>query len=101
MNNIKTTLETIGIPVAYGRFKSEKKPPYIFWLGAGQEVLPADDTIIWKQNAYSVEYYYTKKDENMESVIEEALLEGGFIYEKSEDSYIESEDIFVIYYSVE
>lgn len=101
MNSLKTVLEAIGIPVAYGRFKEKKKPPYLLWLGAGQDVMPADDTFVWTQNAFSVEYYFTKKDENMESTIEETLLDGGFRYQKSEDSYIESEDIFVIYYSVE
>ena len=48
-----------------------------------------------------VEYYFTKKDETKETAIEQALLSGGFRYSKSEDTYIESEDLFVIYYEVD
>lgn len=94
-------LEDIGIPYVYGRYKERQKPPYINYLGAGQNVMPADDTFIWTKNNYMVEYYFTKKDETKETAIEQALLSGGFRYSKSEDTYIESEDLFVIYYEVD
>lgn len=99
--SIKDVLESIGIPVAYGRFKTEKKPPFLVYLGSGEDVMPADDTFIWKKYNYRVEYYYTKKDETKEAAIETALLNGGFHYSKSEDIYIESEDVFEIYYQVD
>lgn len=98
--SLETALSGIGVPLAYGRFKSEQKPPFMIWLGAGQDVMPADDTFIWDKNNYRLEYYFTKKDETKETAIEQALLSGGFRYSKSEDTYIESEDLFVIYYEV-
>ena len=47
-----------------------------------------------------MEYYFTKKDEVAEDALEEALLAGGFLYEKSADVFDESESVWVIYYSV-
>ena len=54
----------------------------------------------WKENSYQVEYYFTEKNEQNEAVIEEALLDNGYLYEKSEDIFIESEGVFVIYYYI-
>nr|DAS46702.1 MAG TPA: tail completion protein [Caudoviricetes sp.]DAT42926.1 MAG TPA: tail completion protein [Caudoviricetes sp.] len=93
-------LKRAGIPVAYGVFKNAPKPPFIVYLGAGQKSLSADDTKYHKANKYRVEYYFKTKNEEKEETIEKLLLDGGFLYEKSEDVYIESEDLYVIYYEV-
>lgn len=96
------TLQGTGLPCRYSHFKQgEVIPPrYIVYLGAGQASLAADDTKIWTRNEYQVEYYFVDKDETAEAAIEAALLDGGYMYEKSEDVYIETEGVFVIYYSV-
>ena len=36
----------------------------------------------------------------MEARIEALLLENGYLYDKSEDVYIEDEGVFVIYYTI-
>ena len=38
------------------------------------------------------------KDPTIENAIETLLLNNGYLYTKSEDVYIEREDVFVIYY---
>ncbi len=97
---IYQTLQSTGLPCAYSHFKKKQSPPYIVYIGNGQEVFEADNTHYWKQNSYQVEYYFTTKDESNEEAIESALLENGFLYEKSEDIYIEDEEVFVIYYYI-
>ena len=92
-------LKRAGIPVAYGVFKNAPKPPFVVYLGAGQKSL-SDDTKYHKANKYRLEYYFKTKNEEKEETIEKLLLDGGFLYEKSEDVYIESEDLYVIYYEV-
>ena len=94
------TLQSTGLPCAYSHFKKKQVPPYIMYIGNGQEVFEADNTHYWKQNSYQVEYYFTTKNESNEEAIESALLENGFLYEKSEDIYIEEEGVFVIYYYI-
>lgn len=100
MTGIYQTLQTIGIPCAYGRFTKPQEPPFIVYIGDGQNTFKADNTYSWAENRYQVEYYFTLKNEENEAAIEEALLDAGYRYEKSEDVYIEDQDIFVIYYNV-
>ena len=97
---IYQTLQSTGLPCAYSHFKKKQSPPYIVYIGNGQDTFQADNTHYWKQNTYQVEYYFTTKNEQNEEAIESALLENGFLYEKSEDIYIEDEDVFVIYYYI-
>ena len=93
-------LQSTGLPCAYSHFKKKQSPPYIVYIGNGQNTFQADDTHYWKENNYQVEYYFTNKNEQNEEAIETALLGNGFLYEKSEDIYIEEEEVFVIYYYI-
>lgn len=97
------TLQKINIPCVYSHFKDKdapKEPPYIVYIGNGQDTFEADDTFYHTRNRYQVEYYFTKKDETIEAAIESQLLADGFLYEKSEDVFIEEENVFVIYYLI-
>lgn len=102
--SIQATLQTIkqqtGMPVAYSHFKTAENPPFLVYIGSGQNQFDADSTVYWRQNTYTVEFYFTKKNETLEASIEDALLAGGFLFTKSEDAFIESEGVFVIYYYV-
>lgn len=91
-------LQSSGLPCAYSHFKTKQDPPYIVYIGNGQNVLNGDNTHYWRENTYQVEYYFTTKNEANEAAIEDALLSGGFVYEKSEDIFIEEQGVFLIYY---
>ena len=96
-------LKSTGLPCAYSHFKRgnvPKSPPYLVYLGEGQDVFEADNTHYWKRNRYRVEYYFTDKNEELEAEIEQLLIDNGYLYDKSEDAYIESEGVFVIYYYI-
>ena len=95
-----TTLQATKLPCAYSHFKTPQTPPYIVYIGNGQSNLNADNTHYYRKNEYQVEYYFTTKNEANEEAIESALLADGFLYDKSEDIYIESEGVFVIYYYI-
>lgn len=94
------TLQSVGLPCAYSHFKTPQEAPYIVYIGNGQDTFQADNTHYYRKNTYQVEYYYTIKNEANESAIEQALLDNGYLYEKSEDIYIEDEGVFVIYYYI-
>ncbi len=101
--SIFTTLQRTNIPCVFSHFKTEnapKNPPYVAYLGNGQNTMIADNSIYWRENTYQVEYYFSEKNEEMETAFEDVLIGDGWIYEKSEDTYIESEGVFLIYYSV-
>lgn len=97
---IYETLQSTGLPCAYSHFKTAQRPPYIVYIGNGQNTFEADNTHYWRHNTYQVEYYFTAKNEQSEASIENALLEAGFLYEKSEDVYIDDQGVFVIYYYI-
>ena len=97
---IYQTLQSTGLPCAYSHFKTKQSPPYIVYIGSGQDFMDADNTHYWKQNSYQIEYYFTTKNEANEEAIESALLDNGYLYEKSEDVYIEDQGVFLIYYYV-
>ena len=97
------TLQTTGLPCVYSHFRERgapKDPPYIAYIGNGQDTFQADDTHYWRKNRYQIEYYFKQKNEAAEEAIEDALLANGFLYEKTGDVYIEDEGVFVIYYQV-
>lgn len=93
-------LQTTKLPCAYSHFSAPQSPPYIVYIGDGQETFEADNSYYWKQNRYQVEYYFTSKNEENEAAIEKVLLDNGFLYDKSEDTYIPEEGVFVIYYYI-
>lgn len=97
---IYQTLQSTGLPCAYSHFKKAQDPPYIVYIGSGQNYMDADNTHYYRQNTYQVEYYFTAKNETNEASIENALLGAGYNYTKSEDVYIQEEDVFVIYYQI-
>ena len=97
---IYATLQCTGLPCAYSHFKTNQTPPYIVYIGNVQDNLDADNTHYWRNNRYQVEYYFTTKNEQNEASIEDALLGAGYLYEKSEDIYIEDQGVFVIYYYI-
>ena len=97
---IFTTLQKTNLPCAFGFFRDKVKPPYLVYTGRGQETMGADNTWHFRNNQYQVEYYFTDKNEATEKAIEDTLLADGYNYEKSEDVFIETEGLFVIYYYI-
>lgn len=96
---IYESLQALGLPIAYGRFTKPVEPPFLALVGQGQSQILGDNTYVVKQDNYNLEYYFTAKDPETESAIEELLLSLGRLYTKSEDVYIDDERLFCIYYS--
>lgn len=97
---MKELLQQIGLPFAYSHFQKPQDPPYIVYIGNGQDTFGADDTWHYKRNRYQIEYYFTRKNEANEEAIENVLLANGYNYTKSEDAFIDEEGVFVIYYQI-
>ena len=93
-------LQSTGLPCAYSHFKTKQEPPYVVYIGNGQTTMAADNTWYHRQNTYQIEYYYKKKSSANEGAIEQALLDADYQYDKSEDVYLEDQDVFLIYYYV-
>lgn len=97
LQDIKTTL---GIDSTYSHFRNGHEYPYLAYIGSGQVQLTADGTAFWRSNTYQVELYFKKKDPALEDAVEDAFLAGGWNYTKSDDSYLEDEGVFLIFYDL-
>lgn len=93
-------LDELEIPWEYSHFEERVNPPFIVYYGAGQIKQSADNTHHWSHNLYNLEYYFKKKESRKEESLEEKILAAGFQFTKSEDVYIDEEDVFVIYYNL-
>lgn len=99
-DGIYQTLQKTGLSCAYSHFSRLISPPYLVYIGNGQNQMRADNGQYWKENIYQVEYYFAEKDEAKEGVIEYTLSADGWLFDKSEDIYVEDEDVFLIYYYI-
>lgn len=100
MATLFETLQTLDIPVAYGFHTKQVDPPYMVYIGNGQDAFEADNSYYTTKDRYQIELYFEKKSPDLEKRVEALLLENGYRYEKSEDVYIDDQDVFVIYYNV-
>ena len=100
--SIYEVLQLTNLPCAYSHFKqsADVEPPYIVYIGNGQTNFKADDTYYHTLNNYQIEYYFKEKNSYLEADIEQTLLDNGYRYDKSEDIYLEDQDVFLIYYYV-
>ena len=99
-DTIFTSLQTLGIPVVYGRHTQKVKTPYLLLSGAGQDAFQADNTFYVTEDRWTVELYFTKKDPALEKRIEDLLLGIGRRYEKSEDIFLDDQEVFWLYYNI-
>lgn len=100
MTFYETLKSLLDIPVIYHVFREQPTIPFIAYMGTGQNQFLADNKIYIKENTFRLEYYFNKKDYELEDKLENILSDNGFIYEKSSDIFIDSEDVYVIYYDI-
>lgn len=98
IDRVLRALKASGLPAAYSHFDTKIDPPFVVYYGSGQDTMSADNTRFWHDNSYNVEYYFNDKDVENEEELEAAFIAEGFQFEKSEDTYLDDEDVFVIYY---
>lgn len=99
--HIQTTLESTGIYTTYFEVEDERQAPYIIWRGDGQDNFEADDTIYFRiGNRYEADYYFLEKDEHTEDLIETALIEAGYWYDKSSDMKDSDTGEYLIIYNI-
>ena len=91
-------LQTLELPVVYGRHTKKVETPYLLLTGAGQDHFKADTTYYVTKDRWTLEYYFSKKDPELEKRIETLLLDNGYRYEKSEDLYLDDQEVFFVYY---
>lgn len=99
---IAQLIDGIGYPYAYYQFEQEtaKEPPFICFYYPGRDDMLADDSNYAHITELTIELYTDNKDFTAEAAVEAALEAAEIVYEKDE-TYIDSERMYMITYTTE
>lgn len=100
MIKIEELLKKIDIPASYMKFREKTNPPFIIYFSSGSENFIADDKVFYNEYSYVIEYYFIKKSREKEKIIEQFFNDEDVTWEKSEDIYIQSEELYLIKYYI-
>lgn len=100
MQNLKTLLEQLNIPVAYDHFNTETNPPFIVFKRYSQNNFGADDIVYEKINNYYVYLVTEYKDAELEEELENVLTEAGIFFNVESEDYFNDEKCYQIVYSI-
>lgn len=100
LKELNKLLETTGFPVAYSHFNKPVNPPFIAYRVTNSPNFVADNKVHHKIKDVDIELYLSKKDEDIEHVLEDILDENDLPYSAPFELYIEKEKIFQITYEV-
>ena len=100
--NIKTMIESVGIPYAYHQFAdgTGQQPPFICFFYGNSDDLAADDTNYTRIERLYIELYTDEKDFALEKTIETLLNANDLVFAK-EQTYIDSERMHETIYTTE
>lgn len=96
---MKAFLEKTGLKTFRNQTDAPTEPPYLVYIDDAPTNTGADNRVIYSQKHTTIEYYWKKKSSATEAKIESTLNES-YYWTKSEDIYIETENMWVTYYYV-
>lgn len=99
---VMAVLTEMDIPFAYDHFVEGESPdpPFLVFLYPGSNHFAADGRVYFKVNRLNIELYTDKKDVELEKTVEAVLDRHGIFYGKSE-VWIESENLYEVFYQME
>lgn len=100
MQELKTILEQLNIPVAYNHFNTATTPPFLIYRRASQSNFGADNKVYEKINNYYIELYTEYKDVELEEQLEELLNSYDIFFNVEGEEYINDEKMYQIVYSI-
>jgi hypothetical protein len=104
LSDLKSVLDSSGIPFAYYSWPVDKAPPPLPWgvyLEAYGRSFGADNTAYSAVRHMQVELYFAKKDPVLEKRLEDVLTGASIFFEKTDEVYLESEKCFETLYELE
>lgn len=97
LTEIKSKLDTLGIPVAYLCFNKPQKLPFAVYYEAGTDIKGADNYDLYRDVTINIELYCEKKSPLLERQIESLFRE--LEIEKDSDTYLKDEKMFMTTFS--
>lgn len=100
MQDLKTILEQLNIPVAYSHFNTATNPPFICFVRDNTSNFSADNKVYKKINNYLVYLYTDYKNPTLEEQLENIFDANDVFYNVESEEYIDTEQVYQIIYDV-
>ncbi len=99
LTEVKKRLKTLGIPVAYYKFNTPQKLPFIVWHEDGARIEGADKMNLYRRVDIAIDLYSEKKELSIEKQIEDLFSD--IPLDKTPDIDIPEENMFMTTYTFE
>ncbi|WIL39747.1 hypothetical protein QN089_05620 [Kurthia sp. YJT4] len=93
-------IQNLAIPIAYYQFKSAQTLPFAVYYNPSDNVLRADNKVLYKTRNVTFEVYTNSKDIALEGRIEQLFNEHEIYYDNPTDVFIESENVWQRTYNI-
>lgn len=97
LSEIYQKLCTVGVPVAYLRFRKPQKLPFIVYYESGSEIRGADGYNMLRETKITIELYFETKDIATERRIEELFRDTEIT--RSPDTWLDDEQMYMSSFS--
>ena len=102
LSDFAAILEQAKLPVTYRAFKIGDAPdlPYLVYYESSPAINAADNTVNHQIKSVTVELAFERKDEDLEERLEELWKSHKLFFEAQEETFIETERLYVKPYTV-
>lgn len=99
---IYTKLKTLGIPVAYDHFDSNKTvtPPFIVYRELSADTFKADGITYYRPYEFEIDLVTDKKDVSLQGQIETLLTNNKIPYDLDNEIWDDDEKIYHNFYEI-
>lgn len=95
-------LKTLGIPVAYDHFDSNKaiQPPFVVYRELAPDTFKADGITYYRPYEFEIELVTEKKDVSLEGQVETLLTNNHIPYDMENEIWDDDEKIYHNFYEI-
>ncbi|MCQ2979630.1 MAG: hypothetical protein MJ245_07525 [Clostridia bacterium] len=101
LQELKTALDGLNIPVAYSHFNVATSTPYLVYYVDSSDGFYADNKTYSKTQTINIELYTDIKDETLEGSLETILNNNDLAYSIMSETYIDDEELYEVLYQIE
>ena len=100
LEELKTRCENSGFKYAYGKFKKPTEPPHLVAITNDTDNFMADNKVFYNKTPIQLDYTYIDKNIEEQNKIENEIL-GNIPWNKTDETYLQDEDVWQVSYFFE
>ena len=100
LEELKNRCKNAGFKYAYGLFKQPTEPPHLIAITSDTDNFMADNKVFYSKTPIQLDYTYVEKNQKEQNKIENEIL-GDIAWNKTEETYLQDEDIWQVSYFFE